>query len=113
MSRRARAPVLAGADFNCVIEEKLDEKELKDMILEYKETGRRKDKIDFFVTAATPPEMQLRVEARYFTKGTGKKLEGKPIRNVKGETYTFTTDEFGTVLDHDPLVCTMTWTTPT
>ena len=113
MSRRAEAPVLAGADFNCNIEEKLDEKELKDMILDYKKTGRRKDKIDFFVTTATPLEMQLTVEARDFTNGTGKKLEGKSIRNSKGKTYTFTTDDFGTVLDHDPLVCTMTWTTPT
>ena len=111
MSRRARAPVLAGADFNCDIEETLDEKELKDMILDYKKTERREDKIDFFVTTASPPEIQLRVEARDFTKGTGKKLEGKSIINAKGETYTFTTDEFGTVLDHDPLVCTLTWTT--
>ena len=113
MSRRARAPVLAGADFNCDIEETLDEKELKDMILDYKKTERREDKIDFFVTTASPPEIHLRVEARDFTKGTGKKLEGKLIRHAKGKTYTFTTAEFGTVLDHDPLVCTMTWTTPT
>ena len=39
-------------------------------------------------------------------------LQGKVVEDRKGEKYTYIIDDFDTVVDHDPLLCTITWSTP-
>ena len=111
--------VVAGADFNCNIE-KLLIAELGEgiRIADYTMTTRREnrkgrghEKIDFIVTKT---ELQTDVKAQDFMarRGIAKQLHEKEVKNTKGQICNFTSEDYDKSVDHDPLVCTLTLTTP-
>ena len=75
-------------------------------------TRKNKKKIDYIVT--TLGQYEVSVKPIDFTApgGTASKLEGKLIEDSRRETHSYRSDDYDIVVDHDPLLCTLTWPTP-
>ena len=138
MKRETKFDVVAGVDFNCeeedldlTLQEKPAVTQTKKSaatpqekpgpttpvhIPKYNMSKRRttseKKKIDYIVTTLNPEEVSVEVVDFTASDGTASKLEGKVVEDRKGEKYTYIIDDFDTVVDHDPLLCTITWLTP-
>ena len=105
------AHVVAGADFNCNVREKIDPETLEkgiyipDYAMTKRRTERGKKKIDFIVTTR-----EVRVQAHDFTGpgGIATTLDGKEVIDDKRKPHTFTAGDYDESVDHDPLVCTLT-----
>jgi endonuclease/exonuclease/phosphatase family metal-dependent hydrolase len=128
MKTRTGLDVVAGVDFNCEEEEldlTLQEKSPKPIkpavkpqakgvnIPKYELSKRRKEKkIDFIVTTLNPDEVSVEVVDFTASDGIASKLEGKVVEDSKKKKHIYSIAEFGTTVDHDPLLCTLTWSTP-